>query len=294
MQAVTKAQRNRIHACVFMVLVYEALRQVLGVLLGWISPEDQMPQLALAALVNLAALMGPCALALILFPLRVRDLRVRPPRGEPFLFWLPLFLGAGALVNLAAALLQPLEHQPEEILPGGFGPVVMVLLIYCIIPAMGEELLFRGVLEGILTPCGKGIAIFLPALFFSLLHGRITQVFVAFFTGLFLGWLAWRSGSIFLGMGLHLVNNLLAVGEIYLTQFGPETLTLAFQCFHFIFWPVAAAVLFFRAFRKGTFRRTPPAPGMPGPLSALKVPACALAAAAFLILRILENAGGMG
>lgn len=290
----TKSQRNRINACVFLVLVYQALREVMGLLLMVLSPSHEMGQLALSALVNLAALLGPCALARVLFPLRERELRVRPPRGEPFLFWLPLFLGGGALINLAAALLQPLEYQPEEIFPGGFGPVVMVLLIYCIIPAVGEELLFRGVLEGILTPCGKGIAIFLPALFFSLLHGRITQVFVAFFTGLFLGWLAWRSGSIFLGMGLHLVNNLLAVGESYLTQFGPEPLTLAFQCFHFIFWPVAAAALFFRAFRKGIFRRTPPAPGAPGPLSALKVPACALAAAAFLILRILENAGGMG
>lgn len=289
MTALTTAQKNRINACVFIILVYEAVRQVLGVVLALVSPAGQMAQLGLVALVNLAALVLPCLTALGLCPVRGRDLRIRRPGNESFLFWLPIFLGGGALINLAAVVLKPLDQEPMEVLPGGLGPVLMVLIIYGLIPAVGEELLFRGVLEGILTPCGKGIALFLPALFFALLHGRATQIFVAFFTGLFLGWLAWRSGSILLGMGLHFANNLLAVGEIYLTQFAHPGLTLAAEIFHFLFWPVAGAVFLVLGFRKGKLKPGRTRSGEPKGVTALGVPACGVLAGVLLVYRILEG-----
>ena len=289
MKSLTKRQKNRINACIFAALTYAAMREVMGFLLGWFMPGGEMLRLAVNALVNFLALFLPCLVILVLEPMGNRQLRLRPCKKGTVWFWLPIFLGGGALVNLASLLLRPLDNSAQEILPGGLGAMGMVFLIYCVIPAVGEELLFRGIMEGILTPCGKGIAIFLPALFFSLLHGRVTQGFVAFFTGLFLGWLAWRQGSILPGMALHFVNNLIAVVEIYLTQFASWELAAAFQWFHFIFWPVAGGILLVKGIRRGILKREDPQPESPGPFTVFTVPACGLTAAALLLLQLMGN-----
>ena len=60
-----------------------------------------------------------------------------------------------------------------------------------------------------MRPCGSAAAIFAPALLFGVLHLDLAQGLTAFACGVFLGWLAERSGSILPGMLLHLVNNAL-------------------------------------------------------------------------------------
>ena len=60
------------------------------------------------------------------------------------------------------------------------------------------------------------MAIFGPALLFSLLHLDAIQGLTALVCGVFLGWLAERSGSILPGILLHFVNNCLAFCNLYL------------------------------------------------------------------------------
>ena len=77
-------------------------------------------------------------------------------------------------------------------------------------PAVLEEIYFRGALQGIMRPSGSSVAIFAPALLFALLHLDLAQSITALVCGIFLGWLVERSGSILPGMLLHFINNTLA------------------------------------------------------------------------------------
>ena len=116
------------------------------------------------------------------------------------------------LANLAGALINHITDNPttSELLPSG-GPELLVCFItLCIMPAVAEELLFRGAFQGLMRPCGSAAAIFAPALLFGLLHLDLAQGLTAFACGVFLGWLTERSGSILPGMLLHLANNMLA------------------------------------------------------------------------------------
>ena len=105
-------------------------------------------------------------------------------------------------------------------------------------PAVAEEVLFRGAFQGLMRPCGSAAAIFAPALLFGLLHLDLAQGLTAFACGVFLGWLAERSGSILPGMLLDLANNILAFLTIYLRYYAPAELSFGVELFILLFFPI--------------------------------------------------------
>lgn len=113
--------------------------------------------------------------------------------------WLPaLDLGDLELIN--RLLLQSTWH----------GRLLMLLAVVGIAPFI-EEAVFRGflwsALERALPPWGTWLA---TSALFAIYHVDPIHVMAVFFTGLFLGWLRWTSGSVIPGMVAHLVNNGLA------------------------------------------------------------------------------------
>ena len=71
-----------------------------------------------------------------------------------------------------------------------------------------EEWLFRGViLAGFLKRYSPTTAIVLSATIFALIHLNPAQSIGAFFIGLALGWLFYRTGSLWPGMVVHFINN---------------------------------------------------------------------------------------
>ena len=83
-----------------------------------------------------------------------------------------------------------------------------------------EELLFRGAIEGHLLrkwkhPAG---AIVFSSLVFGLVHGNWVQAPFAFVIGLALGWMYYRTGSLFSGILMHFVNNSTAVLGFLITD----------------------------------------------------------------------------
>lgn len=83
-----------------------------------------------------------------------------------------------------------------------------------------EELLFRGAIEGYLLrkwkhPAG---AIVFSSLVFGLVHGNWVQAPFAFVIGLALGWMYYRTGSLFPGILMHFVNNSTAVLGFLITD----------------------------------------------------------------------------
>lgn len=91
-------------------------------------------------------------------------------------------------------------------------------------PALSEELAFRGlILQGLRSSLGAVSAVVLSALLFGVMHLDPLQGLGAFITGLYLGYLTVRSGSIYPAIAAHGVNNLWATLEASLRQaFNPQ------------------------------------------------------------------------
>ena len=96
------------------------------------------------------------------------------------------------------------------------------LLVIALIPAIGEELTFRGVLQQALTRRIKNVhvAVFLSAFIFSFIHFQFYGFLPRMFLGLLLGYLFYYSGSLWTSILMHFINNGTAVVVGYLDYKG--------------------------------------------------------------------------
>lgn len=93
------------------------------------------------------------------------------------------------------------------------------IFMIALLPAIGEELIFRGILQRILIGWIKGspvIAILITSLVFSALHMQFFSLLPRFLLGILLGYLFYWSGSLWLPVIAHFANNAMAVLVYYL------------------------------------------------------------------------------
>lgn len=90
------------------------------------------------------------------------------------------------------------------------GNFFLQVILVCVLPAIGEEFLHRGILLQGTKHMGFKKAIVISSLFFGLIHFNIQQVSYAFVVGLILGLVAVVSKNIFPAMIIHFVNNFIA------------------------------------------------------------------------------------
>ncbi len=87
-------------------------------------------------------------------------------------------------------------------------PIWGVLLVLALIPAVCEELVFRGFLfAGLQRDGGHVRAILLTSILFGLSHGVLQQTITASVIGMLLGWLAFRTGGVACTIVFHCVHN---------------------------------------------------------------------------------------
>jgi membrane protease YdiL (CAAX protease family) len=100
-----------------------------------------------------------------------------------------------------------LEDQFESMSVNPFG-----IIAICLAAPICEEMLFRGAIEGHLLRTGHKpwIAIAVSALIFGIIHGNPAQMPSAFLLGLLLGWLYYRTGSLWPSIVCHVANNTLS------------------------------------------------------------------------------------
>lgn len=100
------------------------------------------------------------------------------------------------------------------------GELGVNFVMIALIPAVGEELLFRGVLQRYLGDWikNKHIAIWLTAFLFSALHLQFYGFLPRFLLGIYLGYLLMWSGNLWYPILAHLVNNGTAVVAYYFYQ----------------------------------------------------------------------------
>ena len=103
-----------------------------------------------------------------------------------------------------------------------FGVFLINFLMIAIIPAVGEEFLFRGVLQRIFSEWFGNIhvAIFLSAFLFAAIHMQFYGIIPRMMLGILFGYLFYWSGSLWVPVFAHFINNAAAVIASYLIQRG--------------------------------------------------------------------------
>lgn len=144
-------------------------------------------------------------------------------------FWL---ISSSALIDLAAqfnealipagswleALLRPLEEQGNDLvnqmlMQGQGWSFIMVLFTIGVVPALCEELAFRGAMQPLLAKATGNIhvAVWLTAAVFSAIHLQFYTFLPRLLLGAMLGYLVVWTGSLMTSMFAHLVNNVMAL-----------------------------------------------------------------------------------
>ncbi len=99
----------------------------------------------------------------------------------------------------------------------GVGGLLFNLFMIALLPAIGEELLFRGVIQRIFTNMTKNHhwGIWISAILFSSLHLQFYGFIPRMLLGVAFGYLLVWSGSMWLPVAAHFLNNALAVLALY-------------------------------------------------------------------------------
>jgi uncharacterized protein len=91
------------------------------------------------------------------------------------------------------------------------------ILVIAIIPAIGEELFFRGILQRIFINMTRNVhwGIIIPAFIFSVVHFEFYGFFPRWILGVMFGYFLLWSGSLWATIFAHFVNNSMAVIAYY-------------------------------------------------------------------------------
>ena len=102
------------------------------------------------------------------------------------------------------------------------GGLLLNLVVIALIPAVGEELTFRGVLQQALTGKMKNphVAIILSAAIFSFIHVQFYGFLPRMFLGVVLGYMFYITGSLWTSILMHFLNNGTVVVLYYLNNKG--------------------------------------------------------------------------
>lgn len=144
----------------------------------------------------------------------LREVGVRKCRPKYFLYALLLQFGLlfalGDLNNLFVELLKKLfGYEPSSVpLPSldGFG-VVGVIFAVALVPAICEEMVFRGVMVNSVKKSGVVFTVLVNGALFSLFHMNPAQTIYQFLCGCAFALMAYRSGSVFPTVLAHFLNN---------------------------------------------------------------------------------------
>ncbi len=121
---------------------------------------------------------------------------------------------------------------------------IVYILSVAFVPAVTEELVYRGLILGRLRKFGDGFALVVSAFLFGIMHGNFVQAPFAFVVGLAAGWALIYTGSIIPSMLIHGFNNLMSVigdiayencGKIGLTENVIDIIYLSFYLIMFAF-----------------------------------------------------------
>jgi membrane protease YdiL (CAAX protease family) len=155
----------------------------------------------------------------------VQTLRLRLLSKTGVLKSIIVGLLAWAMTMLMGVVISSLVERLGGVIPAKHEalmevPFLVALLMGAILPAVCEELAFRGYLLGRLGPLGGRTAILLTGLLFGATHMTVILLLPLALLGVIFATAVHRSGSILPGMIMHFLNNAVA---LVLAFFLPST-----------------------------------------------------------------------
>ena len=113
--------------------------------------------------------------------------------------------------------LELIDFQNRILHSETFLDTALNLIIIAFIPAIGEELIFRGIIQSRLLKwlSKASISIVLSSLIFSLVHFDLSGILPRFALGLLLGYLFYWSKNLFIPIFIHFINNAIVVLLFY-------------------------------------------------------------------------------
>lgn len=128
-----------------------------------------------------------------------------------------LYIGTYLLVLVAGAALSVLFPESAQNVNTTFDEIMShsflaVVLVVAGMPAIGEELLFRGLTLGSLSNKYKAVwAILVSSLIFGAFHGSLVKLLPTAMLGACFAYIVYKGGSIYITMALHFLNNFVSV-----------------------------------------------------------------------------------
>jgi ABC-2 type transport system permease protein/sodium transport system permease protein len=120
------------------------------------------------------------------------------------------------LIGTPEAVVRSAEQLAETL--ATMSPLLVIFII-ALVPAVSEEVLFRGFLLSALTPsAGKWLSIAVTAAIFAAFHFFLFKLPVTFGLGVVLAYLCWQSGSLLPSIIAHFLHNFLGVMTILRPQ----------------------------------------------------------------------------
>jgi membrane protease YdiL (CAAX protease family) len=162
---------------------------------------------------------------------------------QQLIFAVMIILSVMPLINLLAEYnsqikfpesLAPLENSfkqsekdAEEIImkflkTSSFSGLMFNMFMVALLPALGEELMFRGVLQKVFTKMTRNIhwGIIISSFLFSAVHFQFYGLFPRWLLGMIFGYMFYWSGSIWAPIIAHFINNAFAVWGYYMLNKG--------------------------------------------------------------------------
>ncbi|MBL7777155.1 MAG: CPBP family intramembrane metalloprotease [Chitinophagales bacterium] len=125
--------------------------------------------------------------------------------------------------------------------------LLLMIVVMAVIPALGEEMFFRGAIAGNLLRSRVSLpaTLAISGFIFALGHLQFTNFVAIWLMGAYLGYLFYVSGSLWVPIAAHFVNNALAVILKYLFAIGVLSSDIANDSVPL--WSVAISVVLFAA-----------------------------------------------
>lgn len=147
---------------------------------------------------------------------------------------------------------KPMEEEAQEAVQqaltmSGSSEFLRNILFIAIVPAICEEIAFRGVIQSLIAKSSANVhvGIWAAAILFSLIHFQFYGFIPRMLLGAFFGYLLIWTGSIWAPILAHFTNNAIAVGIHYFDQHVEGASKLAFEEFSVKLWPAIVAVIIF-------------------------------------------------
>ena len=173
---------------------------------------------AILGVVQFAIFFGVLLLIVIGAPKRELFGLRRPASWPRAIGYMAAALGVIWALSLALSpFLDAGEEQglvPEEWDPDRLGAFLAFAAVATFAAPIVEELTFRGLGFALLEPYGKWTAILGTGILFGLWHGLIVALPVLAAFGVLLGWLRWRTGSVYPSILLHAIFNGIAIASV--------------------------------------------------------------------------------